>query len=175
MASDHYSSIGAEYWKESQRLQTRVLLFALLLLLSHLLEIKPSEFDAGGLKVAIKDVVVVRGGISLVFLYHLWNLVESTFQGSAMLPMKANQRTLRYLVSVAKRPYKDEKTKRMVCRTPKRVKRYARWAMAAYTLFMTPLALAMLTMILLALFFGAQDTWAFAEFAWNRSIKMGLI
>lgn len=174
MVSDHYSTIGAEYRKELQRLQTRVLFFALLLLLSHLLEIKPSEFDAGGLKVAIKDVVVIRGGISLVFLYHFWVLVDSTFQGSVMLPMKANQRTLRFLVSVAKRPYKNEKTKRMVRRTPKQVKRHAWWSMTAYLLFMTPIALAMLAFVMLAIFFGAQDAWAFAEFAWNRSIEIGL-
>lgn len=104
MAVDHYSTVGAEYRKESIRLQTRALFFGLVLLLSHLLEIKPSEFDAGGLKVVIKDVAVIRGGISLVFLYHFWNFVEATFQGSAMLPMKSNQRTLRFLLSVAKRP-----------------------------------------------------------------------
>jgi hypothetical protein len=172
MAVDHYSTVGAEYRKESIRLQTRVLFFGLVLLLSHLLEIKPSEFDAGGLKVVIKDVSVIRGGISLVFLYHFWNFVEATFQGSAMLPMKSNQRTLRFLLSVAKRPYKNEKTKKMVRRNPRQVKRHAWWSMTAYLVFLTPFAFAMLAVIALALFFGVQDAWAFAEFAWKRSIEI---
>jgi hypothetical protein len=39
---------------------------------------------------------------------------------------------------------------------------------------MMPLALAMFAMVMLAIFFGAQDAWAFGEFAWNRSIEIGL-
>lgn len=174
MVGDHYSTIGAEYRKESQRLLPRVVFFGLILLLSHLLEIRPSEFDAGGLKIAIKDVVVVRGGISLVFLYHFWSLVEATFHGSVMLPIQANQRTLKFLVKLAKRPYKNGKIKKIIRRTPKQVKRHAWWSMTTYLMFSIPFVLAMLILVLLALFFGIQDAWSFAKFAWDRSIEKSI-
>ena len=174
MASDHYSAIGAEYRKESLRLFTRVLFFALLLVLVHLLEIKPSEIDAGGLKVAIKDPVVVRGGISLIFLYYFWNLVEATFQGSAMLPIRTDKRTLRYLVSVAQRPYKNQDTKKMTRRDPKQAKRHAWWWMTLYMLFMMPFALMIFGLVIMSLCFGFSDAWSFVEFAWNRSIELGI-
>ena len=171
MVSDQYSAVGAEHHKEAQRLLPRVAFFALILLLSHLLEIKPSELDAGGLKIAVNDVVVVRGGISLVFFFHFWSLVEATFQGSVMLPIKINQRTLKYLVKLAKRPKKDEKTKKLVHRTPKQVKRYVWWSMTAYLSFSMPFALSLVALVLLALALALQDAWAFAEFAWRESIE----
>lgn len=172
MANEHYSTVGTEYRKESQRLLARVLFFSLLLLFSHLLDIKPAEFDLGGLKIAVKDAVVVRGGISLFLLYYLWSLVEASFQGSVMLPMRINQHTYRFLIGIAKRPYKNEKTKKMATRTPQQVKRHVWWSLTVYALFMTPFALTVGLLVIIALFFGAQDAFALAQFAWQRSSEL---
>ncbi len=172
MKADQYSSVGAEYRKESQRIEPKVIFFGATLLMSHFLEITPSEFDAGGIKIAVEDVTVIHGGLALVFLYYFWTLVASVFQGSALLPIATDRRVARYLISSAQKPYKDEKTKRMVRRSPKEAKRLAwRW-MAAYNLFMTPFGIMVLGVILGALGVGLYDTWEFGKYLLNRLANM---
>ena len=71
--------------KEATRLLPRVLFFALILLLSHVLEVQPSDFDVGGIKLALEDVVIIRGGIALLFLFHFYTFVASAMGGAGVL------------------------------------------------------------------------------------------
>ncbi|MBY8827774.1 hypothetical protein [Hephaestia mangrovi] len=168
MTSDYLVAVGAEYRKETQRIEPKLLFFGLALLISHVLEIKPSDFDVGGIKVAIKDVSVIHGGIALIYLYYFWSYVASAFQGSALMPIEFNRRVSRHLLKSAKKPYKNEKSKRMTFRTPKQVKRHAWWAMFWFQLFLMPFVLLMIALMFLAWIVGLYDAWTFSEYIYER-------
>lgn len=172
MAADGLASLGAEYRKEMQRLEPRLLFFGATLLMSHVLEITPSDFDAGGFKIAIKDVIVIHGGLSLVFLYYFCTYVSAVLQGSVLMPIQFNKRVIRHLLALAKKPYKDEKTKRMAKRTPKQAKRTAWWNMLAFNLFITPFALSMAAIVLSALVIGVIDAWNFGSYMFDRLVEL---
>jgi hypothetical protein len=123
MGGEHFATIGAEYRKESQRLLPRALIFGLLLLMSHVLQIKPSDVDVGGIRVSINDIVVVRG-----FLFYFWSLVSSIFEGSFLLPMETAKRAMRSLIWSARKPYRPDRRSVRIWRNPKQVKRFVWWA-----------------------------------------------
>jgi hypothetical protein len=172
MAIDSHSAVGAEWHKEANRLTPRLLLFGLLLILSHVLEITPSNIDVGGIRIAVKDVIVVQGGIALVFCYFLWSQIGAYISGYNLLPLNANKRLLRSLIRTARKPYRNEKTKRMSFRTPKQAKRRAWWTMVAYNSFVLPFGLVMASIILLGLYFAIPDIWSLGEYLWDKSIEL---
>jgi hypothetical protein len=169
--NDTSIAIGAEYRKETQRLQPRVLFFALILLLSHFLDLKPAEVSFAGVKMVVSDIAIVHGGLALIFLYYFWMMVEATFQGSVLSPLHVMPRTLRFLIKTARKPYRDEKVKRHVKRSPKQVKRFARSWMTVYQLFGTPFALIAIAVILSALFFGLSDVWTLVKYLYENLIS----
>jgi len=175
MATEHYAAMGADYRKEAERLIPKVLLAALLLLLSHLLDLKVSEFDAGGLKVAVKDVIVIRGGLALIFLYYFYALVNAMLTGTVLLPLRSEQRMLRWLVATAKRPYRDEKIKKLTRRRPTQVKRYVWWRKTAYLSFILPFALTIFAIVFIALTVGLYDAWGFGSYLFERIVQMNLV
>lgn len=170
MASEHFTALGAEYRKETQRLEPKLLFFAVVLLITHVLTITPSEFDAGGVKIAVEDVSVIHGGIALVYLYYFWTYIASVFQGSALMPLEFNRRVARHLLRNAKKPYKHEKTKKMVSRSPKQAKRHAWWSMLAFQLFFVPYALVNLLLMGGAWLVGLYDAWVFGEYVFDRAL-----
>lgn len=158
--------------KEVTRLLPRVLFFALILLLSHVLEIQPSDFDAGGIKLALKDVVIIRGGIALLFLFHFYTFVASGWEGLVYYPLNANKRVLHTLVADARKPYLPGGKKKRERRTPKQVKRLVWWWIFLYNLFMMPFSLTIVAMILAALVMGFYDAYGFGEYLINRLIEV---
>jgi len=165
---DYISSIAADYRKEIYRIEPKLLFFGALLLISHVLKISPSEFDAGGVKIAVDDVSVIHGGIALVFLYYFYTTVSMAFQGTVLLPLGDTQRMLRNMVRSARKPYKDEKTKKMKMRTPKKVKRRVWWSIFWFQIFTVPFALVMGLIIVGALIFSAIDVWSFGAYILAR-------
>lgn len=172
MVADHITAIGAEYRKETQRIEPKLLFFGTTLLMSHILTITPSEFDAGGIKIAVDDVAVVHGGLALVFLYYFWSLIVASFQGSALMPVQIDRRTARHLLSLAQKPYKDEKTKRMQKRTPKQAKRMAWWLMFGYNIIITPFALVVIAIVIAAALIGIADVLNFGDYLIDKLIDM---
>lgn len=172
MKADNFTSVGAEFRREIQRIEPKLLFFGTTLLMSHVLEITPSDFDAGGIKIAVGDVAVIHGGLALVFLYYFWSLIVAAFQGSALMPIEINRRVARYLLSVAGKQYKDDKTKRMTRRTPKQAKRAAWWWMFAYNLFMVPYGLVVVGIVGGALLIGTHDVWVFGNYVYEKLIEM---
>lgn len=172
MANDHFTALGAEYHKETQRLEPKFLFFAAVVLLSHVLKITPSDFDAGGVKLVVDDVSIIHGGISLVYLYYFWSYISSLFQGSALMPLEFNRRVARNLLRVAKKPYRDEKTKKTVFRSPKQAKRHAWWSMFGFQLFFVPFALGCVLTMLAAWLVGLYDVWVFRGYLLDRAITL---
>jgi hypothetical protein len=173
MAADHSTSIGVEYRKEAQKIEPRLLFFGATLLISHVLNIKPSNFDAGGLKISIDDVVVIHGGFSVVFLYYFYNLIFLSFHGSVLMPMRVDKRAARHLLSVAQRPVKDEKTKKMRRRTSQQVKRIVWWWLFFFNVFSTPWAIACVGIVLGALIVGINDFWNFGHYLLGKTVEIG--
>jgi hypothetical protein len=160
---DYIASIAADYRKEIQRIEPRLMFFGALLLISHVLKITPSEIEAGGVKIAIDDVSVIHGGIALVFLYYFYTTIAMAFQGTVLLPLANTQRMLRNMVRSARKPYKDDKTKKMKRRTPKKVKRNVWWSIFWFQLFTVPFVLVMGLIIVGALIFSVIDLWSFGN------------
>lgn len=172
MAGDSHISVGAEWHKEANRLTPRLLLFGLLLILSHVLEITPSSVDAGGIKIAVRDVIVVQGGLALVFCYYLWSQIGAWMSGYVLLPLNAGKRLPRALIRAAKKPYRNDKTKRMAFRTPKEVKRWVWWTALAYNLFIVPFFIVVVAIVLLALILSVPDVWNFAVYLFEKSVEL---
>ena len=89
MAQSDYSTIGSAYRSEADRTLTRAVAFAVLLVFAHLLEIKPSEVDALGLKIGFTDPIVLFGIIAMIFGYYLSRAVWHGEKGESFLPLRA--------------------------------------------------------------------------------------
>lgn len=157
MADEHFVTYGAEQRTESNRLLPRVLLFGLVLLMVHVLEVKPSDVDLGGVKIGVKDAVVIRGGLALVYLFHFWMMVTAVFEGSHLLTGNVIKRVTKSLISGARKPYRKDFSKKRVWRTPKQVKRYAWWSMFAFNVFIAPFAFVCSAIIISAIIIAGSD------------------
>ena len=172
MSKEQFANIAFEDRKEVVQIAPKVLFFALILLLSHVLEIKPSEFDAGGIKLAINDVVIIRGGIALLFLYYFWLLTSTMISLSIYDPLDLERPMLVSLIVMAKRPYVPLGKKRRERRTPKQVKRFVWWRIFAYHIWMLPFALIGLFLVLGALGFALYDAFQFCEYLKVKVIEI---
>lgn len=75
------SAIGASYRSEADRAFSKALAFAVILILAHLLEIKPSEMDAFGLRVSFSEPVLLYGAIAMVFGYYASRALQHSENG----------------------------------------------------------------------------------------------
>jgi len=168
MADDHISTYGFDSNKRSGEYAKRTLFFATLLLLTHLLNIKPSEIDAGGLKIAIDDVAVVHGGLALLFFYYFFNMSIAGLQGTLLLPLDARRAMLKSSVRSARKPFRDPSTKRQARRTPKQVKRGARGALIAFDIIAAPFYLVVTAIVMLGFVAAVYDTYELGSYALRR-------
>lgn len=167
-SSSHVESLGAEYHKETERLAPRMLFFALIVLLAHTLKIEPSSFDAGGIKIAIENVAVVHGGVALVFLFYLFQVVLSSINGSDLLPFSSRYATMRSRLNKASKRFKDPKTERHRRRTPHEVKRHARGSIALLNWIVVPVGLVIFLIVSVALIVALYDAAIFVGFIEQR-------
>lgn len=172
MASDGFAALGTEYLKEVDRLLPRVLLFALLVLMAHVLELSPSTIDAGGVKLSVKDVTVFHGGIALIFYYYLWQWVSAQVAGGYLLPLAMHRKLMRSRLSKASLPYRPSGSKRHVIRSPQQKKRAARLTIAMLNAFMLPFVVVSLLLVIGALAVGWLDILAFIEFVAARLVEL---
>jgi hypothetical protein len=93
--SDQGRDLGREYRKDSERRASRLLFFSALLILSHLLSIKPSELDAGGIKVAVEDPAIIRGTLAVIYFYYLFSTVILYMQGALLAPFNVDYAMIR--------------------------------------------------------------------------------
>lgn len=175
MAQEHLTSLGVEYYKEGQKIFAKLLLFGTLLLVSHALTIRPSEFDAAGIKIAVDDIVVVHGALAFIYLYYLFMLVSFGVEGSSYLPMNAMHRLMRGQLRGAKRPFKDSRLKRHRLRTTRETKRRARWTLGFYQAFVVPFALVFVVIALGATAVGVVDAYKFTEYLVTESEVYGAL
>lgn len=172
MSKEQFANLAFEDRKEMTKLIPKVLFLSLLLLLSHVLEIQPSELDAGGMKLAIKDLVIIRGVIALLFLYYFWYLTAQMITLDIYDPINIKRPMMVNLLVSAKKPYKPSGKKRREQRTPKQAKRRVRWQIFAYNAWMFPLVLVAAALIVGAVIFAFYDTFQFFEYLKVKIIEM---
>jgi hypothetical protein len=172
MSNEHFASIAMNSRNDAKKLFPRVLFFSFVLLLSHVLDLKPSDLDAGGVKLAVKDVVVIRGGIAVLLLYHFWMLASSAFGGAIYFPLNMTKRMMVMLVAEARKPYvPDGRKRKLVRRTPSEVKRTVWWWLFVYNLFMAPFILVSMAIVMVAMFIGFSDVYGLGTYLVNRLIE----
>jgi hypothetical protein len=173
MKGDHYEALGLEYRRQSDKLLSRCLVIGLLLLLSHMLQITPKEFDAGGAKIEIKDPVIIQGSLAILYLHTiLWANAVSRL-GSSFVSLRPDRQTARSLLKRAYKPFKDAKTSRMRTRTPKEAKKYVWWQDFWFNIFMIPYALILVLGILFALIVALVDAARFSVYVWHQPWDFG--
>jgi hypothetical protein len=169
MVDDHVSIFGMEYAKRSERHGARTVLFASIVIIVHLLNIRPSEIEAGGLKIAIDNPIVLRGAVSIIFLYFLFQMTISALQGDLLLPWNSKRAMLKNAVKNAKKPFKDGRIERHRFRTPDEIKSSAKGEILLFDIVSTPFYIVIILFVISALFLATSDTWEFSVYAYNKS------
>lgn len=163
MAGNFYQEYAIEQRKELGRLVPRLLLFSLLLIIVHALEVKPGDIDVGGVKVVVKDVAILRGGVALVFLYHLCMVILAGVESETLHPMPFWPRVIRSLIKSARKPYRESFKKRRSVRSIKEVKRSVRASIIAIHLVSVPLAVAAVLITCASLVLAIPDVVRFCS------------
>lgn len=109
MGQPDIAAIGVSYRSEADRAFSRALAFAVILIMAHLLEIKPSEMDAFGLKVSFTEPALLYGAIAMVFGYYASRAVQYSESGGSLLPVNVTPHRIRSNVRGARRLWKSEK------------------------------------------------------------------
>lgn len=167
---EHSATFGLEARKESDRHWPRALFFSVILLFSHILDIDPSSFDAGGIKISVSDPAIIRGGIALALYYYFWMFVVNGMLGSIYLPFDINRQMLKSFVKQAKRPYAKlgGGLHKRYFRKPAQVKRAALIRVIFYNIFMLPFGLAIFLILASGVVVGGFDLHALAQFVMLR-------
>jgi hypothetical protein len=165
------ASIAATYRAEADKAQHKTLAFAVILVLVHLLDIRPSEADALGLKVAFKNPVIIYGSISLLFGYYLSRWLSLSEKSEAMLPLTYSvaPRRMRYNLQQTRRMYRADKKTRINRPSPKAVKRSARKLILSGNLILMPYRLVGVFFVMAAMIFLLIDLYGLADLIWSTT------
>ncbi|MHA4837202.1 hypothetical protein [Sphingopyxis sp. MSC1_008] len=170
MISDQHERDAADKRREARQLGPRVLLFALIVLMSHVLEVRPSTVDAAGVKIAVADAVVIRGGLALIFYFYFWSMVTSWMDGAFFFPLATHKVFMRNLIKSYRGALRAEKGSRLVEQTPKEVKRYVRSLLNTRTFLTAPFVIVCMLVVGVALGVGIKDVWDFGAYV---IVKLG--
>jgi hypothetical protein len=157
--SDQGRDLGREYRKDSERRASRLIFFSALLILSHLLSIKPSELDAGGIKVAVEDPAIVRGTIATVYFYYLFSTVTLYMQGALLAPFNIDNAMIRAILT-NRTPFPVLLNPDRKKPGPRELKRVARRWLRFYNLINGPFQAALMFLALAALILAFSDAWS---------------
>jgi len=174
MAID-YSGVGTTYRVEAEAAKGRMLFFAVVLVLAHLLDIRPSEINAVGFLISLKDPVILYGAISLVFGYYLSKFLSNVEKGESLHPLRAIPKRIRYNLRSGRRALLADKTVRRKGLTPKKLKRFTRQAMLLGNIALLPYRIVAVIFVLSAIIFGAVDLYELTMLIWSTSNVIGNI
>ena len=161
----HVSEIGLEFRKSADKHWARMVLFGTLLIVSHLLTIKPSEIDAEGIKIGIGDVSVIRGGLAMLFMYYVFMSLSLFVQGAMLLPLSIERNMARRFLGIAGKPQYSKASGRRVRPTPIEAKRAARVYWVVYLTVMSPFYMIIIAIVLLGVPLAAYDSYEFGSYA----------
>lgn len=164
-----FSSLGATYRAEAEKAKHRTFAFAVILVLAHLLDIKPSEVDGMGLKVSFKDPIVLYGALSLLFGYNLSRFFSESDKGETFLPLVAGRRKIRANIRAARTFLYAQKRNPLKPLTPKVIKASARQFIGFSNVALFPYRLTAVLFVLAAIPFMFMDLKGLADLIWTQS------
>lgn len=143
----------------------RVLLFALIVLMSHVLEVKPSTVDAAGVKIAVQDVVVIRGGIALIFYYYFWAMISAWTDVAFFFPIRSPAHKQRNLIANYKRRIWDKRKGKVV---PAKTKKYVRSLLRSEFVIVFPFIIIRMYIVIAALVVALPDVLLFGKYLYQQ-------
>lgn len=168
-------SLGASHRAEAEKAKSRTIFFAVTLVLVHLLDLKPSAAEALGLKVAIKDPVIIYGAIALLFGYQLSRFISDSNKGEAFLPLQVKRHHMRMALRMARTAYYAGAKKGRTPQNLKQLKGSARSLIAMDNVVLLPYRVISVLFILAAIAFMLADITDLAVLIWFDSPIKGKI
>ena len=143
--------------------------FAVLLVLAHLLDIRPSEFDALGLKIVMKDAAILYGLLAMIFGFYLSQFLSKNERGTSLFPLAVERRRMRANLRMVHRVHMMDKVGRRKPLTPKQRKRKAWWSIAIVNVVLFPYHLVATCFVFGGIVFSALDLYNLVSFIWENS------
>lgn len=154
-------SVGAAYHTESRGLFGKSLLFGTVLILAHLLDIRPSSIEAAGLEIAVADPGILYGGIALVYLYHLFRAIEVSEVAVALLPLTIQKAKIRNSIRGSRLSNKGKPIAY--------VKKQARLGLKIINVLLAPYYIAIAVITILAFIFSVSDIYFLVDYIIRNS------
>lgn len=164
------SAIGASYRSEADRAFSRALAFAVVLILAHLLEIKPSEMDAFGLKISFSDPVLLYGAISMVFGYYASRALEYSENGTSLLQINVKPHRIRSSIRSSRVFWKAEKANKGRSMDHLAIKKNARNSIVIGNILGAPYLLSAIIFTIVAIPTSIYDLYKMGEFILERQL-----
>jgi hypothetical protein len=168
MTEDH-TAVGAAYRVEAEKSKHRAIALAVVLVLAHLLDVRPSEIEGLGLKVTLRDPVVLYGFIAMVFGYYLSRFLSDNEKGEALNPLTVEKKRVRSNLLAAQKMYRADKKKRRSPQTPAALKKSAKELIIISNLILLPYRLIAAFFLIAAIVFTMVDIIGLAMTIWNSS------
>lgn len=149
--------------------------FAVLLVLAHLLDIRPSEFNALGLKVVMKDPVILYGLLSMIFGFYFSQFLSKTEQAASLFPLTVERARMRANLRINYRMHMMDKEKRKEPITPQKLKQGAWWSIAIGNIILLPYRVVATGFVFGGIAFACIDIYNLVSFIWERSRLVGEI
>jgi len=143
--------------------------------MAHLLDFRPSAFDAFGLNISFKDPVVIYGSISLVFGYYLSKFVSLSERGQSLHPLVVAPRRIRANLRAARNMYLSDKKARKRPQTPKSLKSSARSMIIFGNIVLLPYRVIAALFVFIAVLFMFVDLFRLAILIWSTSSTVSMI
>ena len=151
---------AAEFRKQADQGLSRVGIFGAILVVSHLLNIMPTEVSALGAKVILKDPIVLRGALAVLFLNSFFLAIINGRYAAAYSPYGDANRTL---ARAALRRY--QRTGRKV----RDVKTFTKLELISWGLFFTPWATVFAFFYLAALVLSIADIRGLVTYCYDET------
>jgi hypothetical protein len=156
---EHLKSFSTELRKMADTASRRWLLYGTLLLFAHLLDIRPAELDVMSAKVTVADPYIIYGGLSLLFLYYVYEALTFQYISFAIHPFRLRYPIMRETV----------RSSRKRGRSISAVKRRARLRSLSYAVAIFPVAAVLSMIFVVALVTSIHDVYRLGSFVWNTS------
>lgn len=160
---EHHVAYGAEMQKQADKFFQKVLLFSLVLVLSHLLNVPPSEVDALGMKISVPDSSIIHGVISLLLLHFFYLSISSSLVGGALLRLNTNKPVMRGMLKSSRKAKPKVEIRR--------IKRSAKRKFTIYLIFIMPYVFSVLFLGMIGVALALFDVYEFVGYLLERAIS----
>lgn len=171
MAKVDVSAIGAGYRSEADKAFSKALAFAVILILAHLLEIRPSEMDAFGLKVSFSEPALLYGAIAMVFGYYASRALDYAENGASLVQINVKPHKLRSNIRGAKALWKADKANKGKSLDHRQIKKSARNAITFGNILIAPYFIFAALFVIAAIPTSVYDLYNMGKIILERNLE----